>query len=376
MRLALVIGSLGGGGAERVMTLLANAWVRRGVAVTLITVDDAGADAYPVDPRVDRVGLGMQCDSTIWRQKLTNNWRRIRALRAALRGYRPDGIISFLPPNNVLSVIAARPLKIPVVVSERISPEDNRPPPAWRTLRWLIYRHARAITVQTERGAAWLARRYPWTPVRVIPNPVDVGDHSLDTVAMRVTNACLDRHVVLGIGRLCAQKGFDLLLQAFASVAADHPGWTLVVLGEGVERARLEARISDLGLCGRVSLPGFSRTPHGLLRCAQLFVLSSRYEGFPNALLEAMACGVACVSFDCPTGPAELIEQEVSGVLVPPQDCDALAAALRRLMDDPALRGRLGRAAQATAAAYSPAAIMGQWNALLEECGIRDGSSE
>lgn len=370
MKLALIIGSLGGGGAERVMAALANAWVQGGVTVTLITIGDAGTDCYSLDSRVERIGLGLSRESIRWWQKLANNYLRVRALRSALRSTHPDGILSFLPTTNVLSVLAAHPLKIPVVVSERVSPEHDKHPMAWRALRAFAYRRAVAMTIQTERGAVWLKQRIPGVPVRVIPNPVQMEGEMLDAAALGVMSACRDQNIVLAVGRLAVQKGYDLLLHAFVSTAADHPEWRLVILGEGPERHHLEAQVRELGLTGRVLLPGFSSTPQALMRRAQLFVLPSRFEGFPNALLEAMACGLPCVSFACPTGPAELITHEIDGLLVPPQDTNALAAALGKLMDDPAFRDRLGRAAQAVASAYSLDSILARWNALLETCGI------
>jgi len=370
MKLALVIGSLGGGGAERVMATLANAWVQRGVTVTLITIDDVCADRYPLDSRIERIGLGLRRNSVRGWQKLANNYQRVRALRAALRTTHPDGILSFLPTTNVLSVLAARSLKIPVVLSERISPEHDQHPMAWRALRAFTYRRAAAMTIQTERGAVWMKHHIPDVPVRVIPNPVQIEDETLDAVARCVVSNCRDQNILLAVGRLDVQKGFDLLLRAFASVIADHPDWRLVILGEGPERYVIEAQMRELGLTERVSLPGFSSTPQALMRHSQLFVLSSRFEGFPNALLEAMACGIPCVSFDCPTGPAELITDGIDGLLVPPQDTRALAGALGRLMDAPSLRDRLGHAAQVAASAYSLDSILARWNALLETSGI------
>ena len=139
------------------------------------------------------------------------------------------------------------------------------------------------------------------------------------------------------MGRLCPQKGFDVLLEAFASVAADLPSARLVVLGKGSDREGLLRQAAALGIADRVDFPGWLPNPYALLSRATVFVMSSRYEGFPNALLEAMACGVPAVATDCPSGPSEILEGEV-GILVPIDDAKGISGALRKILQDPALR--------------------------------------
>jgi glycosyltransferase involved in cell wall biosynthesis len=153
------------------------------------------------------------------------------------------------------------------------------------------------------------------------------------------------RRTVIAVGRLSREKGVDLLLHAFARAALPLSAWQLVILGDGPERPALEAQIRVLGLQHNVLMPGVVADPERWLQHAELFVLSSRFEGFPNALLEAMSCGLAAVAFDCPSGPGEIIRNEHTGLLVPPADADALTAAIARLAQDPDLRRRLGTAA-------------------------------
>jgi glycosyltransferase involved in cell wall biosynthesis len=170
---------------------------------------------------------------------------------------------------------------------------------------------------------------------------------------------------LVAMGRLGPEKGFDLLIAAFARLAATHPEWSLTILGEGRERARLEALVESLGMTGRVSLPGRAADPLPHLAIAHVFALSSRREGFPNALLEAMAAGLPPVAFDCRSGPAEIITDGVNGLLVPDGDVDALAASLRRLMESPAERQRLGANARGVADVLSPDRILLAWDALV-----------
>jgi glycosyltransferase involved in cell wall biosynthesis len=179
--------------------------------------------------------------------------------------------------------------------------------------------------------------------------------------------APLEGTTVLAAGRLTRQKGFDLLIAAFAQVAEAHPQWRLRICGSGPWRGRLERLANDDGLADRVSLPGPAEPLAAEMDHAALFVLSSRFEGFPLVLLEAMAKGMPVVAFDCPTGPAEVIEDHRNGLLVAAQDVDALARAMAEAMDDRALRGRLGAAAARTAQRYTIEAVGPQWDALLEQ---------
>ena len=171
---------------------------------------------------------------------------------------------------------------------------------------------------------------------------------------------------VVAAGRLAPQKGFDLLIAAFAELVADHPDWRLRILGKGDRRAALQAMIDARGLAGSVELAGAADDIGSEFAKASIFALSSRREGFPLVLVEAMSKGLAVVSFACPTGPADVIEDHVNGILVPPLDTTALAAALRELVEDEQLRRSLGAAAAETAAAYSMDAVGPRWEALLE----------
>lgn len=368
MKIALVISSLGGGGAERVMATLANAWAASGTTVTLITLATSENDKYLLDPHVRRVALGVTDNSVNAITAIGNNVRRILALRAAIRDYRPDAVISFLDTTNALAILACTGLRIPVIVSDRVDVSACPPRGAWLWLYRLLYRRADAVVVQTRRNADAVAR-LTGCAVAVIPNPlraaVAVGDPRAESCVELPVPGADNTRTLLAMGRLAAQKGFDLLLAAFAQVTDRHPDWQLVILGEGPERVRLAGLIAQHGLEDRARMPGFAAVPEQALRSADLFVLSSRFEGFPNALLEAMAEGLPCISYDCPTGPRELIEHGVDGWLVPSGDVEALATALDTLMNDAALRQSLGEHAVAVRDKYGLQAILGHWNAHL-----------
>jgi GalNAc-alpha-(1->4)-GalNAc-alpha-(1->3)-diNAcBac-PP-undecaprenol alpha-1,4-N-acetyl-D-galactosaminyltransferase len=196
----------------------------------------------------------------------------------------------------------------------------------------------------------------------VIPNPVLAPDSAR---AGHAPPRRAEGGTITAMGRLAYEKGFDLLLYAFASVAARHPAWRLQIFGEGPLLSELEALARHLGLSERVSLPGFEKRPTEALRQSDLFVLPSRSEGFGNALSEAMACGLPVVSFDCPSGPRYIIRDGVDGVLVPPKDVPALAAALDRLMRDGAERARLAANAPDVLERFGVEKVMGMWERLV-----------
>lgn len=193
-------------------------------------------------------------------------------------------------------------------------------------------------------------------PVRVIPNAVpDIPAGPGDPGA----------HRLIAAGRLSHQKGFDLLLAAFASVAQSNPDWTLDIFGDGPLRQKLEQLVISLGLSGRARINPSTGRLGERMRDASVLVISSRFEGFPLLLLEAMAAGLTTVSFDCPTGPGEIITDGTNGLLVPAQDVPAMAAALDRIMSDESLRRRLAAAAPAAVRPYSSQQVGRRWDELL-----------
>ncbi len=338
-------------------SLLATRWVAEGREVTVVTLSAAEAHAYPLPQEARRVSLGV---TGVSKNRLAGLFRalgRVRALRRALGAIRPEAVVSFGDRTNVLAVLAALGSGVPVHVSERTDPRKAPNGWPWRVLRRLVYPLAATVIVQTASVAAWARARF--RRVSIIPNFVVVP-----LLAAR-PGASHGERTLIALGRLERVKGFDLLCRAFASVAPRHPDWRLTIVGEGRERGALEALVAELGLGGRISLPGRAADPVPHLAAAHAFALSSRREGFPNALLEAMAAGLPPVAFDCDSGPAEIITHAENGLLVPAGDVAALAAALDRLFGDDLERDRMGRAACEVSERFAPERVLALWSALL-----------
>ena len=366
MKLLFFLSSLECGGAQRVGVTLCNYWAARGWDVTLATFDDGSQPPFfRPEPRVRHVALGLAGSSRGLVRAVLNNVRRIVRLRRFVRDERPSRILSFIDTTNVLALIAARGTGIPVVVAERVDPANHSMPRAWRFLRRIAYRWAFAIAVQTRASAEYFPASWRERIV-VIPNPFPAPP----VRAPGAKGPAGSRRTIVGVGRLGHEKGFDLLIRAFASVANARPEWDLLILGEGSERAALAAEIAELGLASRVAMPGQDPEPLEALQRADLFVLPSRYEGFPNALCEAMACGLPVIAFDCKSGPADIVRHGVDGLLVPAEDVSALASAMTDLAGDAERRRLLGERATAVAARFPIERIAAEWERVL-----RDGPS-
>jgi len=364
-RLCLVISTLGAGGAERVLSTLANRWAAEGHSVTLVTLSGAGDDFYRLDDSIERVGLDVIGVSRRPRDAVIQNLRRIRKLREAIVASRPDVVVSFMNTVNVLTLLAATRLGVPTIVSERIDPRAHPVGRAWSLLRAHAYSRAFAVVAQTRPVAEWMSRTMRLRRCVVIPNPISPALFTrIDDLGKRAKGT---PRVAMAMGRLVEQKGFDLLIEAFASAGPRDYGWRLVIIGDGPGRKALENLAVTAGVRDIVEFTGRVDRPEALLGTADMFVLSSRYEGFPNALVEAMALGIACVAFDCRSGPADIIRDGVDGVLVPPENVAALSAAMRALMGDDVARARLGSGALEIRQRFSVDRVGAQWDALIDD---------
>ena len=377
----MFIGSLTGGGAERVTVALSRYLIDRGYEVSLVTMHSSERDFYAVDQRLRRVSLGL----TGTRRgigKVFANLERLRALRRVVKEHQADVVIGMMTTESVLAILACAGLPAKAIVSERNFPGRKAVARPWAILRRLCYRWAGAHVAQTREAARWLEENTAARNVTIVANSVA---WPVPSVPPRVDPASLvnaDRRLVLAVGTKPGQKGFDLLIAAFAAVAVGNPDWDLAIVGPGAgaEAGRAVAALADqtvaLGVGHRVHFPGRVGNVGDWYERADLFVLSSRYEGFPNVLLEAMAAGMASIAFDCDTGPRDIIHQGIDGVLVPAENVAALSDAMERLMRDAGERERLGHAATAVRERFSEEKLLGSWREIIDRTsGAPSGTS-
>lgn len=328
--------SLEGGGAERCMVVVANELARSGVSVALVLGRAQGTFLRDVEPAVRIVDLGADAMPRAL-------WGMVRHLRRS----RPDAVLSAMSHANVVAALAHRIARsrARLVLSEHAhfsSVLVDFPGPRMavtRRLMRLTYPWADRIVTVSHGVAQDLLRHVPLAPAQLVTiyNPV-VGDRLQRLAREAPAHPWLRQRevpVIVAAGRLIAQKDFATLVDAFAQLRAQRRA-RLVILGEGGLRGALLARARERGVADDVDLPGFEDNPFAAMRAASLFVVSSRFEGLSCVLVEAMACGTRVVSTDCPSGPAEVLEQGRWGRLVPVGNAQALAAAMAASLDDPA----------------------------------------
>lgn len=362
MKILFLVSSLGSGGAERVATTLCNAWSARGDLVTLIpTYSGGGVPFYPLLEKVELVSLADVAG--VGPKNLRSYARRGLALRRLIRERKPDIIISFLPNVNVAAILSTVFMAPPLIVCERNDPSTRPKLEFWELACKLTYRFADMLTVQTEAVAAKAKSLYPGVEkLRVIPNPLPDG------VLQHMATVPSLRHTLLSVGRLVDQKQVDKLVAAFAELAPCFPDWDLHVYGDGPLRSMLAEQIKKSKMEGRVILKGKTMEPWQAMSEADAFAMTSKHEGFPNALLEAMGIGLACIATDCPSGPREITRNGRDALLIPPNDHHALMQALARIMGDAALRETLSRRArESVSSRFALDTVLAAWDRLFEE---------
>ena len=362
-RALFFLADFGGGGAQRTLLNLASAMPSGDVSVELAVGDARG-------PARDWISPGLQYHDL--------GGRRLAALVPSLtrliRARAPDIVLSTMMDANVTTALAARLArsKAAIVLRETNSLRARGDIGALRRkLAGLTYRRADLIVALSEGVRRELVDDLGLENERTvtIPNPVAVSEiaERVAKLRQRRTRARNGKRIV-AVGRLHRQKGFDVLIDA----VADHtPDATLVILGEGPERAKLAQQARMRGLADRVSMPGFVDDTLPYLADADLFVLSSRWEGFGHVIVEAMAAGVPVVATDCPYGPADIIDNEKSGLLVAPENPASLGAAIKRLLSDDALAARLSSQGATAAQRYKSSRVVLDYAAALKEASAR-----
>jgi glycosyltransferase involved in cell wall biosynthesis len=352
------------GGVERIITVLMNALSSRGHQVDLLTWDSASARSfYPIGPEVvwHRLGLG---DPSV-RASAGLMMRRRRAVRRVIRQQKPQAIVCFQDGPFVAIRAYSFGLGVPVVAAERNAPDrfDHTSAMRYRGIIYQALRLAARITIQCE-SYRQLYPAFLQSRIVCIPNPVEPA--SLQA-RPDVPNA-EGRFRLLSVGRLGYQKNYQALIAAFSRLAARYSDWDMAIVGEGEDRASLEALVGAEGLENHLFLPGVTKSIDEWYASSHLFCLSSRWEGFPNALAEALAHGLPAVGFAECAGVRDLIVAGSTGFLAPGNgDVDALAQALGRAMDDAEARRRMSSAARESIRSFHPGLILSKWEELLCE---------
>lgn len=383
--IVLYIGSLSRGGAEHVLSNLAEYFCVEGYRVTLVTTYRDPVEYYPahagwpaVEPgyenekglvtpavsypsvpgeKIGRVYSGLLKEEE--KSRFVNPFLRVRKLRQIFKDLKADLVIAFLGKNNVMALLAAGSLKIPTIVSVRSDPAREYAPRGINIGMRLLFPRAAAVVLQTTRARLYFPPSVQAVSV-IMPN-------DLDPRYLRPLYEGEREKVVVTVGRLDDNKNQGLLLRAFAKTRQEHPEYRLLICGDGPSREKFEKLAAELGIGEAVTFTGNVSDVPERIEKASIFVLPSKKEGMPNALLESMALGLTCISTDCPCGgPADVITYGENGILVPVDDEAAMAQALLNCMDDPVRARRMGEAAVKVREINDPDRVHGLWKILAE----------
>lgn len=352
MRIDFSIDRLSGGGAERVMVTVANA-LAKNHEVRLITFNDG--DQYSVSNNVRRIKLH---EGSIKNHKLRSIVNLFRFYKK--QEPKPDILISFMPPNGFIAIIVGLLLKIDVIVSEHINHTFNRKNKKDIFIQKYLYRFAGFITVLTGYDVEYFSKM--GAKVTVMPNPVSIPNH------IKLFKEREKSILLVGSLDRYHQKGFDNFLPVVAPVLKKHPDWTLRILGGGSTGLPYLKNIAqELGIENHIKFEGFCPNVFEIMQNSQIFVLPSRHEGLPMGLMEALSNGMACVAYDCVSGPSELIEHRVNGLLVENQNAEAMEENLTSLLENESLRLDLAKKAPESMKKFSLSEIIGKWETLFKE---------
>lgn len=351
--LVFYINAIHEGGAERVIIQLAKHFAESGYRSVLVTsfIDE---NEYSVPNIVERVSLE---EKQVKQDKILRNIKRIIALRKTLKKYNPDAIISFMAEPNMRAIIANIGRKTKNVISVRNDPNREYRGRIGSFIGKHILPMADGCVFQTEEAKEWFPNALQ-KKSQVIFNDVDHIFFETEYIG---------GNDIVTLGRLCEQKNHKLLIDAFVQISNKHMDTNLLIYGIGPLEDELRQYISSYDMDSRIFLKGLTPESNSVLSRARCFVLSSDYEGMPNALLESLAIGVPSISTNCPCGgPRMLIKEGVNGMLVPVNDRDALSAKLDYLLSNPHVATKLGRKAKEMSECYSTDRVFNEWREYVE----------
>jgi GalNAc-alpha-(1->4)-GalNAc-alpha-(1->3)-diNAcBac-PP-undecaprenol alpha-1,4-N-acetyl-D-galactosaminyltransferase len=360
VKILFVISTMRPGGAERAMSYLTNYFVESGCDVGLLTLAPPDEEQfYFLNPLLKQFRIGLLGGRDNW-WRIARIFKRFIVIRRIVFQEKPDLVISFMDTMNITVLISCIGLRQSVIVSERVDPALHQLGRIRHMLRLLAYPLANKIVVQTNKIKKYFPA-YLQRDIQVIPNAVPESYYHAEP-----DRALASRFRIVAVGRLHTQKGFDLLISAFAGISHQFPKWDLVIFGEGPEREDLERRVANFNLRDRVFLPGVTKEVIYEMSISHIMAFPSRYEGFPNALAEGLATGLPCIAFKDVSGVHELIVDGVTGVIVnSAPESNSLAARLAELMSDSAQRVKLGQSAIKHISQWDPDHIHKIWYDLV-----------
>ena len=341
------------------MSVVANGLIQLGHQVAMVT-DYSTATEYPLNPAVKRTVLDGVFTGATSKGRFARTLRRIRTLRSICKTEHADVVISFMRDSNFRAILATRFLKTKNLISVRIDPKIGYKSKKTALIAKMLYPFADGCVFQTQEAQAWFSTSIQ-KKSRIILNPISPS-------FLSVQGNPLSEKRVVACGRLGAQKRFDLLINAFAKIACKHPEFVLEIYGTGDKEQELREQIRRLNKDAQIRLMGRCEDVPNAIKDASAFVLSSDFEGLPNALMEAMALGLPVISTDCGGGGARaLIEDGLDGWIVPCGDVQALANAMDACLSDPEEAKHRGNAAGEKAKGFSAERVVAQWEAYLKE---------
>lgn len=347
MKLTFVTSTLHAGGAERVISLLANSFCQKGYEVEIVCINKHLV-FYPID---EKVKVWFAEDEV----KSPSILKKVLWLRNHIKNDRPDVVIAFMLEVYCVTLASLIGVSVPVISSERIDPHFFGR--AKGLLRWLLLRRTTHLVVQTVRIKDFYSAKLQ-SRTTIIPNPVTDKVFSLTPT--------LKQKRIIAVGRLAYQKNYPMMFRAFAKVHHDFPDWQLVVYGNGPQKEEIRGVIERLGMEGHIILAGKSDHVVEEMNKSSLFVMSSDYEGMSNALLEAVCVGLPVLSTDV-SGARDLITEGVNGYIVPVGNERALTLALSSMLSSPEKMDEMGRQSKALAPRFREEQIVGQWEGLIKK---------
>jgi len=364
--IVIVVSSMNLGGAQRVVSILSNYWAEKGYQISIVkTYTGDKKDHYTLNKNINEKRLtNIPFFPSI---KLLNNAWKFVTLRKVIKDLKPDIIFSFLTGTNVATSLATIGFKCPLIICERAWP------PFWTINRYffwilrIIIKKVKKVVVQTHDSKFWMNRNFPSSDVIVIPNPIDYPIRIDKQLSINPDSLITpDKKVIISAGRLNILKQFDLLIRSFSNIHNEYPEWNLVILGDGEEKENLVKLAFNLNINDKVFFPGSIGNISDWYVRADLFVLPTKMEGFPNVLLESMSYGLPCISFDCDTGPRDIIQDGINGILVNTEEKESgITNALIKLIRDDKLRKNFAQESILIREKYSIKSIMQIWDKIL-----------